>query len=141
MGATAAPPLARLEGLGLTCEGHNRRGCGGQCGPGGRQHPLHGAEYELMNLPAVAETDFQFGRVGVDIHESGIEREIQDISRMPAVIQHIAIGDPHRVHQQSVAYAASVDEPVLLIRLGPRSGRQADPATELHRSRVMLHGH
>jgi len=96
--------------------------------PGFRKLALQRATHELVNLPALPETDFQFCRMGIDVDQFRIEPQVQDVRGMAPVIQDIAVGKPHRVHQQPVAHAAAVDEPELLIRLGARGGRQSRPA-------------
>ncbi len=105
------------------------------------QNPLHRAKHELVNLPAVAEADFQFCRVSVHVDQPRIEGQIQDIRRMSAVIQHVPIRQPDGVRQQAIAHAAAVHEPELPILLRARGGRQADPARDLDRPGRMLHNH
>ena len=57
---------------------------------------------------------------------------------MPAAVQDIAVGNPDGVHQQLVAHRASVDEPVLLIRLAARRCRKPNPTGNLDRAGVMF---
>ena len=80
-----------------------------------------------MNLTRIAKAHFQLGGMRVDIHHRRIEGQIQHIRRIAAVIQHIAIAEAYRIHQQPVAHAAPVDEPELLVRLR-RARRWASPS-------------
>jgi len=81
-----------------------------------------------MNLAAVTEAHFELGRVGVHVHELRIERQVEHIGGVSAVIQHVPVREPDGVHQQPIAHAAAVDEPELLVRLRARARRQAGPS-------------
>ena len=106
-----------------------------QVGLGVRERALDGAEHEVVDLAAVTEAHFELGRVRVDVDELRIERQIQHVGGMAAVVQHVAVGEAHRVHEQPVAHRAAVDEPELLVRLRARARRQADPSREHHAAR------
>ena len=60
---------------------------------------------------------------------------------MSATVEHIAVCDPHCIHQQFVANRAPIDEPELLIRLRTRGRRQTHPAAYFNGAGVMLHWH
>ena len=117
------------------------------CGRGGgevrlraRQGALHGAKGKVMNLAAVTETHFELGRMGVHVHELRIERQVEHISGMAAVIQHVPVRKSDGVHQQPVTHAAAIDEPELLVRLRARARRQACPTGQHDGPRRVPHG-
>ncbi len=84
-----------------------------------------------MDLTAVAETHLELLRMSVDVDELRVEREVENVGSVPATVQDVAIGDAYRVHQQSIADVAIVDEPELLIRLATRGRRQTDPTRDV----------
>ena len=45
----------------------------------------------------------------------GIDVEVQHVRGLPPGIQHVAIAEPHGVHEQPVAHRAAVDEPELQV--------------------------
>src|SRR5262249_48643934 len=106
-----------------------------------REHALQRAEYKIVDLTAIAKTHFELLRMSVDVDELRIEREIENIGSMTAAVEHIAIGEAHRVHQQPVAYIAVVDEPELLVRLRARGGRQTYPTGDVDRTGRVIHRH
>ncbi len=63
----------------------------------------------------------------VDVDELRVERKIQNVRGVTPAIEHVAVREPHGVHEQFVAHIAIVDEPELLIRRPARGGRQTDP--------------
>ncbi len=105
------------------------------------QDPLHRAKHELMDLPAVAEAHLELRRMRVHVDQFRIQAQIQNVRGVPAVIQDVAISQPHCVHQQPVAHAAPVHEPELLIRLSARGSGQAHPPGDFDRPGGMPHGH
>ena len=104
-----------------------------QVGLGVREHALDGTEHEVVDPAAVAEAHFELGGVRVDVDEPRIERQIQHVGGMAPVVEHVAVGEAHRVHEQPIAHRAAVDEPELLVRLRARARRQADPSREHER--------
>ena len=92
-----------------------------------------------MNLAAVAETHLELRGMGVDVDQLRIEGQVQHVARVPPVIQHVAIGESHGVHQQAVTHTASVDEPELLVRLCARARWQACPTGQHHRPGRVAH--
>jgi len=81
-----------------------------------------------VHRAAVAETQLEFTRVGVDIDLPWIECQMQHVAGMAAVVEHIAEAQPDRIAQQAVAHRAAVDEPELHIRLRARRRGQPQPA-------------
>src|SRR5580698_2900828 len=104
----------------------HRAGCGRrscrEVGFCSRQRPLQRAEDEVMNLTAVAEADFEFLGMRVDVDELRVECEVKHVSGVTAAIKHVPIGNTYRVHQQPVAHIPVVHEPELLVRLPARRG-------------------
>ena len=52
---------------------------------------MHGMIQKLMYRPAVAKPHFDFSWMNIHIHRRRIQRQKQNISRMPRVMQHILI--------------------------------------------------
>jgi hypothetical protein len=48
----------------------------------------------------------------------GIDVEIQHVRGLAAAVQHVAIAEAHRVHQQAISHRAAVDEPELHVARG-----------------------
>ncbi len=76
-----------------------RRRCHGRVRLRAGEHSLYASEHELVNLPAVPESHFQLLRMRVDVDELRIEREVQDVGRVPATVENVPICDSHGVHQ------------------------------------------
>jgi hypothetical protein len=85
-----------------------------------------------MDIARVAKAHFLFRWMRIDIYEPRVERQVQHISAVTAAIENIAIGKSHRIHQQTIAHAAAIDEPELLIGLRARCSRKSEPARERH---------
>ena len=112
----------RAELAGLQPGGSNHRRDGGRRGQlilraHLAQGTVQGAVEEVVNRAAVAKAHLVLGRVHVDIDRRRIELQEQHEGRMPAVIEHVAIGLAHRMGDQLVAHHAAVDIEVLQVRL------------------------
>ena len=59
---------------------------------------------------AVAEPDFGFSRVDVDVDERRIKAQHQDKTGLTVAMQGLAKGLPHGKAERTVAYTAPVDE-------------------------------
>ena len=103
-----------------------------------RQRRFDGTPDKVMHRPAVAKTDFVFRRVSVDIDERGIHVEVQDIGRMPAVKQHIAVGLAHGTYANAIPNGAAVQKKMLQVGLAAGKDRPGDPAANLHAARCVL---
>ena len=57
-----------------------------------RQHASNGLINEVMDGAAVAEADFGFRGVDVDIDAGRVQRQIQQIDREPVAMQDVFIG-------------------------------------------------
>ena len=90
--------------------------------PTGRdaERPRQGAQHEVVHLPAVAEPHLQFLGMRVDVDQLWIELEVQQVGRLPPVVQHVAIPEARRIGEQPVAHGATVDEEELLVALRAR---------------------
>ena len=80
-----------------------------------------------MDLPCLAEADFVFGRMNIDVYPISRKLQIQNIDRMTTMKHHIAVGLTDRVAHQLVANSASVDVKILLIHLPAVVMGQAHP--------------
>src|ERR1700747_1831718 len=76
---------------------------GMRIGPGIGERALEGAEDEVVDLAAVTKAHFELLRVRIDVDQLRIEREIEDVRRVPAVIEHVTVGESDGVHQQPIA--------------------------------------
>ena len=90
---------------------------------------------ELVHRAGIAEAHFDLGRVHVHVDVRRIDLEVQHVSGMALVVQHVLVGLPDRVREQAVAHVASVHEDVL--RFARRAGvlGRADAAVEADRPR------
>ena len=70
-----------------------------------------------MHGPAVPETNFMLGRMRVDINQCRVQIEIEDIGRMAAMKQDIAVSLAHSADNHLVANSATIQIKVLQIRL------------------------
>ncbi len=83
-----------------------------------------------MDPPAVAKTHFVLRRMRVGIDALRVHRQVQHVGREAAVEQHVPIGVADRMGQRLVGHAATVDKPVLQVRLAAIERRQPDPARQ-----------
>lgn len=72
-------------------------------------------EHKLVHLLTVAEADFGFGRVDVDIHGFGRQVEKEDESRRQCVVQYVAVCLLDGMEHDFVADKTMVDEAVLFV--------------------------
>ena len=119
------------------CARRRRRAC---FRPRRSECALDRSEDELVDLMAVAEADFELRGMRVDIDELRIERQMQHVGGVPAVVEHVAVAEPYGACEQLVAHAPAVDEPELLVGLRARGGRQGYPTRELHRAGGVVDG-
>src|SRR5262249_44795951 len=54
----------------------------------------------------------------------------EDVCRVAPVVEHIAVSESYRVHEEAIPDAPAVDEPELLVGLRPRAGGKSRPAGE-----------
>ena len=104
----------------------------GLVGAGGGQRFVEGVEHELVYGLAVAETDFGFGGVHVDVDAFGRQFEKQHEGGGEGVVQHIAVGLFHRVQHHFVAHETAVDEAILLAAFAFGEGGFGDDAAQAH---------
>ena len=91
-------------------------------------------EHELVYLLAVAEADFGFGRVYVDIHGFGRQVEEEDESRCQRVVQYVAVCLFDSMEHDFVAHEAMVDEAVLFVGFAFGESRLGNRAIEPQRT-------
>ena len=87
-------------------------------------------EHELVYLLAVAEADFGFGRVDVDIHGFGRQVEEEDESRRQRVMQYVAVCLFDSMEHDFVADKTMVDEAVLFVGFAFGESRLGNRAIE-----------
>ena len=87
-------------------------------------------EYKLVYLLAVAEADFGFGRVDVDIHGFGRQVEKEDESRRQCVVQYVAVCLLDGMEHDFVADKTMVDEAVLFVGFAFGKSRLGNCAIE-----------
>ena len=87
-------------------------------------------EHELVHLLAVAEADFGFGRVDVDIHGFRRQVEEEDESRRQRVVQYVSVCLLDGMKHDFVAHEAMVDEAVLFVGFTFGKGRLGNRAIE-----------
>ena len=99
---------------------------------------LHGcghlAKYRLGPL----KPHLLLGRVHVHIHLGRIQFEVEYKGRMPAMVEHVAIGLLDRMGYQLVANHSSIDEKILQIGLAAGERGQADPARQPKIRRLLI---
>ena len=87
-------------------------------------------EHELVYLLAVAEADFGFGRVDVDIHGFGRQVEKEDESRGECVVQNVSVCLLDGMKHDFVADKTMVDEAVLFVSFAFGESRLGNRAIE-----------
>ena len=73
---------------------------------------------EMMNRTAIAEPDFDFGRMDIHIHKQWIECQIEQVSRVTVSMQDIFICGTDGVGKQAVTHEAAIDIEILHIATG-----------------------
>jgi hypothetical protein len=121
---------ARAAGSGQGA-GRARRGRGGQ--RTGEQ-TLHGVKDELMHGARIAEADFGFLRMHIDVDRRRVDLQEQAVGRVAAAVQLVLVGLAQRVAEQLVAHEAAVDVAVLGVAARARVGRQRAVAGDAQRS-------
>ena len=87
-------------------------------------------EHELVYLLAVAEADFCFGRVDVDIYGFGRQVEKEDESRRQRVVQYVTVCLLDCMEHDFVADKTMVDEAVLFVGFAFGESRLGNRAIE-----------
>lgn len=95
---------------------------------------LLSVEHELVYLFTVAEADFGFGRVDVDIHGFGRQLEEKDESRCQCVVQYVAVCLLDGMEHDFVADKTMVDEAILFIGFAFGESRLGNRAIEPQRA-------
>ncbi len=85
-----------------------------------RDHAVHS--------PPVAKTNLVLGGVRVGVDAGRVHRQAKHVGREAAVEKDVAVGVARSVRERLVRHAASVDEPVLQVRLAAVERGQSDPA-------------
>ena len=98
---------------------------------------FHGMPYELMHCATVPESNLGLGRMDVDVDDARLDRQPQRISRLPLVMQHVAIRFAQRMRKHTVAHEAAVDEQVLRVAGAGGIRRSHHPSRE-RKSRAVL---
>ena len=91
-----------------------------------------------MHQPRLAEPHLEFLRVRVHVHANRIHFEEQHVGRMPPVVQHVAVSEPHGARDQLVPQRPSIEEEMLLVGLAAGIGRQAEPAVQAQARAVVI---
>jgi hypothetical protein len=91
-------------------------------------HLAQTTAHQVVHRPAVAKAHLGLGRVHVHVHQLGRQVQVQHVSRLATVVEHVLIGLARGMGEQLVAHQAAVDVPVLQVRRGAREGRQRRPA-------------
>ena len=91
------------------------------------------ADNQTAHQSGVAEADFGFGRVDVDIDHIGRDVEEKGDNGMAVSGEHVGIGTAHGANQQAVLYRTTVDEQELVIGDTAVEGRQPCDAAEADR--------
>ena len=120
--------------------GRNRGG-GRLHGPRLGERPLKGTEQEIVHESRFAKPHLEFLRVRVHVHARRIHLEIKDVGRLPAVIEHVAIGEPHRARDQLVPQRPPVQVEMLLVRLAACIRRHAEPAAQREAGALVIELH
>ena len=84
----------------------------------------------------VAETDFAFGWVDIDINRRWIDVEENAIGGIAAAVQHVAVGFAQGVHEQFVAHKTAVDVTILGVAARPRVRGQGTVAGEFEHAGI-----
>ncbi len=84
-----------------------------------------------MYQATVAKAHFVLGRMHVDVHCRGVQIQVENISGVATVVEHILIGLTHRVGHQLIFDGAPVDVKVLEVRLAARESRPRHPPPQL----------
>jgi len=71
-----------------------------------------------MDLSGTTETDFGLGRVDVHVHLIGRDVQEKDDDLMPAARKDFGVRARDGVREQPVADGPSIDEQVLIARMG-----------------------
>ena len=87
-------------------------------------------KYKLVHCAAIAEADFGFGRVDVDVDRCRVNVDKQAISRVAAAVQRVLIGFAQGVAKQLVAHEAAIDIAVLGVAARARMGGQRTMAED-----------
>ena len=106
----------------------------GQVGAGVGEGFVEGVENELVHLLAVAEADFGFGGVDVNIHGFGRQVEEEDEGGGEGVVQYVAVCLFDGMEHDFVAHEAVVDEAVLFVGFAFGEGGFGDGAVEPQRA-------
>ena len=93
--------------------------------------------HELMHRAAVPESNLGLRRMDVDVDDARLDREPQRISRLPLVMQHVAIRLAQCMGEHTVAHEAAVDEQVLRVTGAGGIRRSHHPSRE-RKSRAVL---
>ncbi|EKY02381.1 hypothetical protein HMPREF9120_02927 [Neisseria sp. oral taxon 020 str. F0370] len=104
----------------------------GAVGAGVGQHFVEAVEDKLVDGGAVAEADFGFGGVDVDVYSLGRQFEKEDEGGGEGVVQHVAVGLFDGVQHDFVAHEAAVDEAVLLRAFAFGEGGFGNQAAQAH---------
>jgi len=99
---------------------------------------VKGAEDEVVDQSPLAKPDLVLRGMDVDVHERRIQLQVEDVGRVPAVMQDVLEGRAHGVGDQAVPDDAAVDEEELQVRLAAGERWQADPASQLQPGRRLL---
>ena len=82
---------------------------------GRRETLFHRMPHELMHRAAVPESNLGLRRMDVDVDDARLDRQPQRISRLPLVMQHVAIRLAQCMRKHAVAHEAAIDEQVLRV--------------------------
>ena len=75
----------------------------------------------------------------VDVDESRIDAEPKRVSRLPVVVQHVAVRLAQRMGKHAIADEAAVDKNVLCVARRRRVGRPHSPSGKLKLGRLFVH--
>ena len=98
---------------------------------------FHGMPHELMHRAAVPESNLGLRRMDVDVDDARLDGQPQRISRLPLVMQHVAIRLAQCMCKHTVAYEAAVDEQILRVAGAGGIRRTHHPSRE-RKSRAVL---
>jgi hypothetical protein len=88
------------------------------------------AKHEVVHELRIAEADLELRRMRVDVDASRIERQVDRVSGLASLEQHVLVAEPHGMSQQLVANETVVDESELHVGLAARERRRGEPAAQ-----------
>jgi hypothetical protein len=98
------------------------------------QQTLHGMKDELVHGARIAEADFGFLRMHIDVDGRRVDFQEHAVGRVAAAVQLVLVSLAQRMAEQLVAHEAAIDVAVLGVAARARVGRQRAVAGDAQRA-------